>query len=91
MKRVKKKIYLELAKYLNLYQGLNWQASSHYEKKDIIRELSGTAQQIFVAPDLTAFMSDNNSNFKLRSPGSLRLLFLSRISPMKNLDFLLSS
>ena len=89
LKRVKKKIYLELAKYLNLYQGLNWQASSHYEKKDIIRELSGTAQQIFVAPDLTAFMADNNCNFKLRSPGSLRLLFLSRISPMKNLDFLL--
>lgn len=89
LKKVKKRIYLELTKYLNLYQGLNWQASSHYEKKDITRELSGTAQQIFVAPDLTTCMPVNNYNFKLRSPGSLRLLFLSRISPMKNLDFLL--
>ncbi len=89
LKRVKKRTFLKIAKFLNLYHGLSWQASSNYEKDDIMRELVNIAQQIFIAPDLTAFMPINNKDLKLRSPGHLRLLFLSRISPMKNLDFLL--
>lgn len=89
LKNTKKKIFLKLAKFTNLYQDSYLQASSHYEKKNIIEKLRNTSDQIYIAPDLTTFKIINSSDFRSRSPGQLRLLFLSRISPMKNLNFLL--
>ena len=91
LKSFKKNFYIKLAKWLNLYQNLNWQASSEYERKDIINTLGNIAQRIYIVADFPPLplKSIYKNNVKTRARGCLRLLFLSRISPMKNLDFLL--
>jgi glycosyltransferase involved in cell wall biosynthesis len=86
---IKKKIYFSTFKYLNLFESINWQASTKQEKKDISRKLDNTATKIFIAPDLVTSSLIRKSKSKFRAPGPLRLLFLSRIVPMKNLYFLL--
>ena len=91
LKSFKKKIYLKFFNLLGLYLDLNWQASSDHEKKDIIVNFKNTEKKISVVEDFTPLplKSIYNNKIKSRSAGALRLLFLSRISPMKNLDFLL--
>lgn len=86
---IKKKYYLKLFMWLKLYKNLVWQASSNKERKNIKNELGKTIKKISVIPDLTRFISSKNKIFKSKPHGYFRLLFLSRISPMKNLDFLL--
>ena len=91
LKRVKKRIFLHLTTMVRLYCGLKWQASSDQEKRDIVRNLP------FVDPcDVLEVMNlppvaDGVSPEEFWRPrnGVLRLCFLGRISPMKNLDFAL--
>jgi glycosyltransferase involved in cell wall biosynthesis len=94
LKSTKKQAYVAFAKMTGLYRKLIWQASSEFEEHDIKRALGGTASDIRIAPNLLPRPTAENvrSNYQnkcSREPGPLRILFLSRISPMKNLDFLL--
>lgn len=96
LKVTKKKIYIALTKMTGIYRQLIWQASSEFESKDIRRTLPNiiVASSVIVAPDLLtlpiqAIEGATSVNSNVRSPGPLRIVFLSRISPMKNLDYLL--
>jgi glycosyltransferase involved in cell wall biosynthesis len=104
IKRFKKHAFIQLATLLQLYRNLHWQASSVFEARDIARRLSialgggqfgqiTVAANIVVAPDLVGHRSESTSASTVepaRRPGvPLRVCFLSRISPMKNLDFAL--
>lgn len=104
LKREKKMLYLFLVRYLNIYDDLLWHASSAKEASDIAKVISGrhktnqiiVANNIIVAIDLTAdykvpaaFVNTRNPNRRLRKSGPLRIIFLSRIARMKNLDYLL--
>ena len=90
IKFFKKKCYLLILKLLGLSKGLFWQASSNFEKKDIIREIGSIAKRIYIAPNLTLPVLNVDLKItKIRKPGQLRILFLSRISPKKNLSFIL--
>jgi glycosyltransferase involved in cell wall biosynthesis len=86
LKSFKKKTYIALAKLLGLYNHFVWQASSQYEKEDILRVM-GKDADVFVAPDLPAPIK-LDSSFTISNPkktGSIKCVFLSRISPKKNL------
>lgn len=100
IKRLKKIIFIGLAKLFKIYDGLTWQASGTGEVLDIQRVLSvgrhrtGWARvsgEVLAVPDLS-FSSgiDHASSGKAETPrrsaAPLRVCFLSRISPMKNLD-----
>lgn len=92
IKRWKKAPYKSIASALGLYRNLIWQASGEHECKDIRRALGTTARRIFIAPNLPPVsqcevLEDNESTSQ--NGDSLRIIFLSRISPMKNLDFAL--
>jgi glycosyltransferase involved in cell wall biosynthesis len=91
LKQVKKRIYIRLSRLTGLYRDLIWQASSLFEQADILRQLKFVPEDdIRIATDLTPH--GNLSDFKWvpRQPGEpLRVCFLSRISPKKNLDFAL--
>tara|TARA_Y100000389_G_scaffold204132_1_gene255166 strand:+ start:758 stop:1966 length:1209 start_codon:yes stop_codon:yes gene_type:complete len=89
LKNYKKKLYINFFYFLNLHLKLFWQASSEFEKKDIIRQFGRDTKKIFIAPDLVFSKLKIKNEFRKRSKGPLRMVFLSRISPMKNLDFLL--
>lgn len=95
LKAAKKKIYIPVVKLLRMYHGLIWQASSEYESQDIRKVMGKIARDIMVAPNLLSSALDvPNTNYKNRKDkvrgNGLRLVFLSRISPMKNLDYLLT-
>lgn len=95
LKAQKKLLYMKVAKAIKLYSGLFWQASSELESADIRREMEDLAGVPWVAPDLPAIKQfGKRVAFPVLRQGSnaaLRIIFLSRISPMKNLDFLLQS
>lgn len=86
IKRFKYISYILCIKILQLHRRIIWQASSEYEQHDIITWF-GKKARVVIAPALpsaNAPQIDMNSNKK--QPGQLKLVFLSRISPMKNLD-----
>ena len=92
LKARKKRLYLAASRTIDLYRDLHWHASSEFEAQDIRREMGTLAESIHVAPDLPRKIqaeSDTSRAQQTRMSGPLRIVFLSRISPMKNLDFLL--
>ena len=80
---------MKLAKIFGLYKNLFWQASSSFEKKDILQNFKNIKKSIYIAPNLTSNISINLKHKLKRKPGPVRFIFLSSILPMKNLDFLL--
>jgi glycosyltransferase involved in cell wall biosynthesis len=96
LKRWKKLIYMTLASALRLYRGITWQASSEFEDIQIrpFRHCKDADQDaIHLAPDLcSSGLLDDRDSPVPRLPkrsGSARILFISRIARMKNLDFAL--
>ena len=90
LKTFKKRAFMYLARFLGLYKNLYWQASSQFELLDIKREFGQVAKKIIVARDLTPHaLISQKEIFNERIKGPLRIIFLSRISPMKNLDYLI--
>lgn len=96
LSKFKKQIFFDAVRCLNLYRGLVWQASSFEEEQAIrlqSKRLYGAKNhelRVVVAPDLLPNdVQKNFSSKSSRNKGPLRIIFLSRISPMKNLDFLL--
>ncbi len=86
LKGLKKRAFLVLARTLGLYVGAVWQASSEHEEKDI-REWFGDHATVLVVPDLPtiAYKAEKHPRQRKKVAGRLKIVFLSRISPMKNL------
>jgi glycosyltransferase involved in cell wall biosynthesis len=84
----KKRLFLALARRLGGYGSVLWQASSEFEEQDIRRVL-GSSARIHVAPNLGRLPVAGSTRRRIKQPGELRLLFVGRLSPMKNLPFLL--
>ena len=97
-KRVKKALFMRLARWLGLYERLTWQASSALEAADIRRAVFGGSmshQRLVVTGHVAAGpvplecgVSDSAAPARAVD-GPLRVCFLSRITPKKNLDFAL--
>lgn len=90
-KRLKKKLFLAIAKILGLYNGLIWKPSSELESAEI-RSVFGSGNTMMIAPDLTprSILLEYSFDQKLpKQSGSVRFIFLSRIVKKKNLGFLL--
>jgi glycosyltransferase involved in cell wall biosynthesis len=85
LKRWKKKLFIYFSKISGLYSNVFWQASSDFEKKDIKSVFPNAF--VHVASDLPC---SKNIQIKIsRVDTEFKVLFLSRISPMKNLDYAL--
>ncbi|HEY9018776.1 glycosyltransferase family 4 protein [Thiomicrospira sp.] len=89
LKSFKKKLFIKLASWLGLYHGITWQASSELEKQDIISVLNIDPSSIFIAKDLPPEVSVSIGDLALKPNEICKIVFLSRISPKKNLDFAL--
>jgi glycosyltransferase involved in cell wall biosynthesis len=85
LKIFKKKIYINLAKALGLYKDVRWHATSKEEKKDI-EDLFGKVKEIVIANNLTADYKNLNYEKSIKKTrGNLKLIYISRIHPKKNL------
>lgn len=88
-KRLKKTIYSAIARLSGLLRGISWKASSESEIEEIKR-VAGPGARITVAPDLPdATLSSLPPRISSKTVGRARLIFISRISPKKNLAFLI--
>ena len=87
IKRAKKRLFIFLVKRLGLYKCVLWKATSELEAEHIRREFGHDAE-IHVAMDMPTIDTLNQHLPKRprKQPGTIRLAWLSRISPKKNVD-----
>jgi len=95
IKSGKKRLYLAVGQLAGLWGRARFQASVPHEASDIRNTLKVATEHIHIASDLTValHLSDQTTcGARRRDEGaSLRLIYLSRISPMKNLLFALEA
>lgn len=87
LKASKKNLYIKLYKLLRLNRNILFQASSDFELVNI-QESLGEKITYYVAEDIGS--QEYIKDFKHKKNDDLKLVFLSRISPMKNLDYALN-
>jgi glycosyltransferase involved in cell wall biosynthesis len=95
-RKLKKKIYISLARIFNLYKNIYWHSTSNDEKFSIIESIKINADKIRIATIISNSFnekttSEQNELIPAISKGktTLRIVFLSRISKDKNLIFAL--
>ncbi len=82
---IRKRLFLTLARGLRIFAGVTWQAADAAEA-DNIRRWFGSGAEIQVAPDLRIPPNGTRAGGRpQRDAGALAIVFLSRISPKKNL------
>lgn len=95
LKSFKKNIYISIFKLFGWYKNITWHASSYYEARDIKRVFPVLDEAVLTALDMPSSRIDTQFDISKRpslvsdSDNILRIIFLSRISPMKNLDYAL--
>lgn len=91
LKGYKKQPFLMMTMALGFYRGVLWQASTELEKEEMEHALNAgmwttVARNLAVAPDLRVASTDLSCRRPTpKEPGKVRLVFLSRVSPKKNL------
>lgn len=94
LKAWKKKPFMLAARLLGLHYGVTWHASTWNEKNEIVQNIASArrvmiAEQIYVAEDLPGLRGNLPERTNPKQPGRLKIIFLSRICRMKNLELTL--
>lgn len=85
LKALKKNIYIKIFKYLNFQKNILWQATAKIEENDI-KTVFGNNIDIKIARNLTANYENLSYSKSIeKTPGNLKIVFLSRITRKKNL------
>jgi len=87
IKAFKKGLFLKFARLLNLYENVQFHATSEQEKKDIARYFPGNSIELI--PNLPASGMNIRSGHKKKKPNSLEVVCIARIAPEKNIHFAL--
>jgi len=92
-KRRKKATYLQVAKRLDLWHEITWHATSEHEVLDI-RNVVGAPQgysRIVMAQSLPSSVPNDSPQIprSTKVPGSINIVFVSRIARIKNLSYAL--
>jgi glycosyltransferase involved in cell wall biosynthesis len=89
----KKFAFIQVARLFGLYENVIWRASSEFEKLDIIKVMKIKSDAIHVTEDFPVKnIPDVSPDVAFKPPPhdqALRIVFLSRISREKNLDYAL--
>lgn len=83
-KHIKKVTFIKLCKMFGLFRNITWSVTSKLEMDDVQRVISNSAKCI-IAEDLPRTDIDIDNDKKRNK--ILKIVFLSRISPIKNLDY----
>lgn len=89
LKRNKKKLFIAISKIFGLYKNLKWHATAEVEKGHI-QKIFGDKINVVIANNLTANYDELIFDKKIiKRQGDLKLVFISRIHPKKNLKLAL--
>jgi glycosyltransferase involved in cell wall biosynthesis len=86
-KPAKKKFFLRIFRLLGFQSFIHFLAADEEEQKDIRLQL-GSATVVSLIPNLPAVLVNEPGSIEKRS-GSLSMIFVGRVHPIKNLDYLL--
>ena len=86
-KSFKKKFYLNLFLLLKSYKGLEFHATSKDEITNMLKYLPIQKEKICFIKNLHSNYDNISNSYKRNATGELKVIFLSRVTPMKNLDF----
>lgn len=90
LKRRKQRAYLGLSRFLGLYDGVCWHASNGQEADDIGAHFHVPASRMFIARNLVRVTPGQGVGGPVRQVDApVRVIFLSRIAPKKNLVYAL--
>lgn len=90
LKRFKKQAFIFVANLFGLYRDVHWHASTAMEADDIQRVFPHASGKIHLAADPVVLGNFASPPATSKVAGRLRVGFISRIDPMKNLDELIS-
>lgn len=82
IKKKKKLLFLKINSVINMYKNISWHATNFQEKKDIKKYI--TTDKIYVAENISDTPLINKKTIT-KNFGTLKAVFISRISPKKNL------
>lgn len=89
----KKSLFIGLVRLVGLYSPVIWHAASTIEAQDIVKVMNVHPQRIRTALQLPPMIKDTDSDSASLAvqmcSDELRVVFFSRVSPEKNLDFAL--
>ncbi|WP_408008263.1 glycosyltransferase [Pseudalkalibacillus sp. A8] len=90
LKRKKKILFINITKVLGLYKNIIWHATNELEKAEI-KKIFGENISVKIASNLPK-MVNNHDNLKRinKDKGKIKIIYLSRITPKKNLKFALN-
>jgi len=93
LKYLKKFLYIKIVRFIGLYKNITWHASSEIEEDDIMNIMKIPKEKIHIALDLPKkLIPDNTAISSMRSSSEvygLKIVFISRIARVKNLDYAL--
>jgi len=86
-KPFKKSVFLHLFRLAGMHRLVKFQATDEFEKDDILKQFRNA--EVGLAPNLPGAAREIPENL-LKSKGALKILFVGRIHPIKNLLYLLN-
>lgn len=91
-KALKKRVFLFVFKYLGLFKNIIWSFTSELELEEAKAVLGNTIKEYIIAEDLPRKMDLDAqlakvNSYKNQKNENLKLVFLSRVSPKKNLEY----
>lgn len=88
IKPFKKKVFLRIFNYLKLYKNVAWHATDQTEKNEINQHIKNCSK-VFVIPNIPVKPRLYILDTKIKNENKLKLVYISRISKKKNLNFIL--
>jgi len=89
-KQLKKRMFLLFARWIGLFKGITFQASTENEKNEVVKYF-GNKVKIIVAPNMPRRNIAGNIFQKTKSAATVNLVNIARISPEKNLKYALET
>ncbi|MBD7984582.1 glycosyltransferase [Sporosarcina sp. Sa2YVA2] len=85
LKSIKKNAFIRLARFFRLHKNVIWHSTNILEKENIIKNYNSKIDTV-IANNLTRNYKELNFEKQLtKTKGSLKIVYISRIHPMKNL------
>ncbi len=84
IKRLKKQVFINILNVFGFFKNVYWSATSEREVTDILEVIKTDKKKIMIAKDLPRVVQEENI-IKNKECGKLRVVFISRFSPEKNL------
>ena len=84
LKYKKKKVFTTLFNLTGMFKKVYWSATSEMEINEILQEVKCDRSRFFIAEDLPRLV-DNTPIIKKKERGEIKVVWISRITPKKNL------